>query len=115
MARKVADSTVEIQSKGVGRLAPDLAAVGEKYASVVVDGEKKITFGYKVDVKNKKLILDAAPSTGSRLNFWRAGTQKYSGLVSMQGAMKALGINWEDKVGAMLEAKIKGTKIEIQF
>lgn len=112
MARRVPDKTLEIQSKDQGRLSPDLVAVAEPFAT---GRAKKITFGYSLDRKKKALVLDAAPTEGTRLNFWRTGSQKACGLIALKSVLMDLGFEPGKLRGKMFDAKIDGTKIEIHF
>lgn len=114
MARKVADKTLQIQSKGCGRLSPDIAALAEPFA-FKVKGKKKYSFGWEADLKKKKLTLDAAPTTGDRLRFWRSGGQKSSGIIPLISVLTGFGLDPDALFGHTYPAKINGTKIEIQF
>lgn len=103
MSIMIPSRSVQIQSKGSGRLSPDLMEVGK-------------SFTFRVDKKRKRLILDSKENgSGDRLRVWRCGPNAKSGLISLGTALRYLGLDAVKLRGQSFDAKVVGEKIEIQF
>lgn len=106
MPIKIPTATIEIQEKVAGRLSPDLA-------ELCAPDE---TFGWRVDKKKKKLILDGASKDSNRLKMWGSNEKARSGWIGLKSILKRLGFdNPEELIGQTFDCTVHGQKIEIQF
>lgn len=104
MGIRIPRSTLQIQTKGAGRLSPDLSEIAEDFVPIP-------------DRENKKLILDGRKSVeGERLRAY--SSQKHhsrSKMISLVSALKDIGLDAYALRNNIYEVKVDGKKLEIQF
>jgi hypothetical protein len=105
MPIKIEPRTMEIQTKGSGRLSPDLAKLADSFA-------------WEVDVEKKKLKLNGygAKDSPDRLRVWGCNARSRSGWIGLNHILKKkLGLDPEELRGSVYEVKVDGKRLEIQF
>lgn len=103
---KINNKTIQIQSKGAGRLSRDLVPETEY-------------FRYAVDKRNKKVTLLPVHSkvggNGNCVKIYSANERSKVRMFNMAKILRQLGIAWEDKLHKTYTVKRRGDALEIKL